>query len=367
MPATSRPGSRRRSGFRRRTFPLEEIFWATRKFFETQADRQPLVVAFEDIHWAEPALLDLIEYLAATVSGVPLLVLCAARPDLLDLRPDWADQAGELIELAPLSREESTKVIDNVIGHAPLPVSVRDRVVAVAEGNPLFVEQLLSMLIDDGALRREGGGWVAAGDLSELAIPGTIQALLSARLDLLSSEERVVVESASVIGLFFARAAVEHLAGLGSAAAEQHLRSMTAKQLVRPDMSQVEADYRFHHILVRDAAYLGILKRARASMHERFADWAERVNRERGRESSSRRSSATTSSRHTGISPSWGRSTTTESSSAAGRPEISPVPGTVPSRGVTWRRRRTSCGGRASCWQRATPIAFGSSRTWPRR
>ena len=271
-------------GLSEATFPLEEIFWATRKFFETEAERQPLVVTFEDIHWAEPALLDLIEYLAATVSGVPLLVLCAARPDLLDHRPDWAERPGAVIELAPLSREESTKVIDNVIGHAPLPVSVRDRVVAVAEGNPLFVEQLLSMLIDDGALRREGGGWVAAGDLSELAIPGTIQALLAARLDLLSSEERVVIESASVIGLFFARAAVEHLADLGSAAAEQHLRSMSSKQLVRPDMSQVEADYRFHHLLVRDAAYLGILKRARASMHERFADWAERVNRERDRE-----------------------------------------------------------------------------------
>jgi class 3 adenylate cyclase/tetratricopeptide (TPR) repeat protein len=262
-------------------FSLDEIFWGTRKFFDHLAGEQALVVLFEDIHWAESAFLDLIEYVLKNASGAPLLLVCATRPDLFEHRGDWTDR-GALIELEPLTEEQSGRVVQHLLGDAPIPDAARARIVTAAEGNPLFVEQLLSMLIDDGLLRREGEAWVPEGDLAELSIPGTIQALLAARLDLLSVEERSVIEPASVIGQIFEQPAVEELAPEGvQAAVPEHLGSMTQKQLVRP--LDVEHEYRFHHILVRDAAYQGILKRARATFHERFVDWAERVNRERDR------------------------------------------------------------------------------------
>jgi len=265
-------------------FALDEVFWGTRKLFELIAARRPLVVVFEDIHWAELAFLDLIEHVATTSSVAPILLVCAARPDLLEHRVGWRTNT-LLIELEPLSDEESAQVAQQLLGNAPIPEDARARIVAAAEGNPLFVEQLLSMLIDDGLLRREEGGWVSSGDLSELTIPGTIQALLAARLDLLSPQARAVIEPASVIGLLFDQAPLEELVpDAVRPEVEAHLVSMMAKQLVRSQPEPGAQAYRFHHILVRDAAYQGILKRARASLHERFADWAERVNRERNRE-----------------------------------------------------------------------------------
>ncbi len=265
-------------------YPLDEVFWGTRKLLELHAARQPLVVVFEDIHWAESAFLDLIEHLKTTARA-PLLLLCAARPDLLEHRPEWSELKGPLIELEPLSDEESERIVANLLGDAPFPVEVRNRIIASAEGNPLFVQQVLSMMIDDGLLRQEGGRWMPTGDFSDLAIPGTIQALLAARLDLLTPQERAVIEPASVIGLVFEEAAVEELVpDVVTPEVESHLVSMTQKQLVRPELEENDLDYRFHHILIRDAAYQGILKRARATMHEQFANWAEGVNRDRDRQ-----------------------------------------------------------------------------------
>ena len=272
-------------GLSEANFGLDEVFWGTRKLLEAEASRHPLVVVFEDIHWAEAAFLDLIVHVAAATSETPLLLLCAARPDLFEHRFDWSERNDALIELKPLSDDESVKVIDHLLGDTPIPDEVNKRIVTAAEGNPLFVEQLLSMLIDDGLLRRESGRWVPVGELSDLAIPGTIQALLAARLDLLSLQERAVVEPASVAGLYFARSAVEELVPEPVRSdVETHLMALRQKQLVRPEATETELDHRFHHILVRDAAYQGILKRARATLHERFVDWAERVNRESGRE-----------------------------------------------------------------------------------
>jgi class 3 adenylate cyclase/tetratricopeptide (TPR) repeat protein len=265
-------------------YPLDEVFWGTRKLLELQAAQQPLVVVFEDIHWAESAFLDLIEHLETTARA-PLVLLCAARPDLLEHRPEWSERSGPLIELEPLSDGESELIVANLLGDAPFPVEVRNRIIASAEGNPLFVQQVLSMMIDDGLLRQEKGRWLPTGDLSDLAIPGTIQALLAARLDLLTPKERAVIEPASVIGLVFEEAAVEELVpDVVRPEVESHLVSMTQKQLVRPELDESDLDYRFHHILIRDAAYQGILKRARATMHEQFANWGERVNRDRDRQ-----------------------------------------------------------------------------------
>jgi predicted ATPase/class 3 adenylate cyclase len=265
-------------------FALEELFWAVRKLFERLAAPRPLVVVFEDVHWAETTLLELVEQLTVSLAG-PVLLVCASRPELVDEHPSFADE-GELIELRPLSADESEQVIANLFGGGGVPEQARARIVEAAEGNPLFVEQLLAMLVDDRLLRRVGGQWVSEGDLSELAIPPTINALLSARLDLLTLEERGVIEPASVIGLVFQHDALDALveAPIRSGLAA-HLSSLAHKRMIVPEpAAEDEPRYRFHHILIRDAAYTGLLKRARARLHERFADWGERVNRERDRE-----------------------------------------------------------------------------------
>jgi predicted ATPase len=147
-------------------YSMDEVFWGTRKLFELIAARQPLVVVFEDIHWAELAFLDLIEHVAAKSASAPLLLLCASRPDLLERRAEWTVRNARVIELEPLTDDESTLVAQHLLGDAEIPGEARRRIVAAAEGNPLFVEQLLSMLIDDGLLERDGDRWVATGDLS---------------------------------------------------------------------------------------------------------------------------------------------------------------------------------------------------------
>jgi len=265
-------------------FPIEELFWAVRKLFERLAARRPLVVVFEDIHWAETTFLDLVEQLTESLDA-PVLLVCASRPELLELRPGW-DERGDVIELRPLSDDESGRVIENLLGGTRVPEQARARIVHAAEGNPLFVEQLLSMLVDDGLLKEVDGRWTCEQDLSDLAIPPTINALLSARLDLLSTEERAVIEPAAVIGLAFERAPLAALVEQPlHAKLSDHLSALAEKRLIlAEDATDGEARFRFHHILIRDAAYQGLLKRARASLHERFADWGEKVNRERGRQ-----------------------------------------------------------------------------------
>jgi len=271
-----------------RQFPLEEVYWGTRKLLQHVARRRPLVVVFEDIHWAEPALLDLVERVAGTASDAPLLLVCAARPDLVERHPGWLDRKGaSVIELEALSREQSGLLVDNLLGDAKIDERVREAVVSASDGNPLFAEQLLSMLIDDGYLRRDDGRWVRARDLTQLAVPPTIQALLSSRLDLLGREERSVIEPAAVVGGVFQTAAVGALVAepLRDAVAV-HLGSLQGKQLIEAERSPALDDdlwFRFHHILIRDAAYHGLLKRTRAALHERFADWVEAVKGERDR------------------------------------------------------------------------------------
>jgi class 3 adenylate cyclase/tetratricopeptide (TPR) repeat protein len=266
------------------TFPLQEIYWGTRKLFEKLATRRPLLIVIEDAHWAEPAFLDLIEYVAGHVSESVLLV-CSGRPELLDVRPAWAQHAKwPRMHLQPLRTAETARLIDQLLGDSGLPSLVRDRVVRAAEGNPLFVEQLVTMLVEDGLIRRVADGWRATTDLSELAVPSSIETLLAARLELLTDQERAVLEPASVIGLVFRQDALEDLV-------PEPLRPQidgALEVLVRKRLLQLDSIdsygrwFRFHHILIRDTAYRRLLKRTRAVLHERFADWGERVNRDGG-------------------------------------------------------------------------------------
>jgi class 3 adenylate cyclase len=266
-------------------FPLEETFWAARRLLETLAHRRPLVVIWDDLHWAEETFLDLIEYVATSSSG-PILLVCGSRPDLLERRAGWAEAPAALrLRLQPLTEAESTLVVQNLLGEAGIPRPVCDAVVRASEGNPLFVEQMLSMLVDDGLLRRVDGGWRPAAGLEDVRVPPTIQALISARLDALDPEERAVVEPAAVIGHQFPAAAVRELVPeMVRERVGPHLASLARKQLVRPDEDLHGDDYRFNHIMIRDAAYGALLKRSRADLHERFADWLDRHLRARSLE-----------------------------------------------------------------------------------
>jgi class 3 adenylate cyclase/tetratricopeptide (TPR) repeat protein len=267
-------------------FPIDETFWGARKLLEAMADRQPVVIVFEDIHWAELTILDLIEHLLRSAEG-PMLLVCLARPELLDLRDGWGDQPGATtLTLAPLSDDDIGAVVDSVLGDGEVPEGVRERIVDAAGGNPLFVEQMLSMMIDDGLLRQEDSVWSPVGDLGQLDVPPSVQALVAARLDRLQAEERKVIEPAAVIGVSFPQAAVEELVEESvKPAVGLRLSSLSARQLIYPEASAVAGDgYRFDHILIRDAAYGRLLKRERALLHERFADWGEQTNRDRQRE-----------------------------------------------------------------------------------
>jgi class 3 adenylate cyclase/tetratricopeptide (TPR) repeat protein len=257
----------------------DETFWAVRRLFESIARERPLVVVVDDVQWAENTLLDLIEYIAGWTRGAPVLLCCIARPDLLELRPSWGlpKPNATTILLTPLQKHETDELIANLLGR--LPPDSRTGIATVAEGNPLFVEELLRTLVDEGLLRREKGDWVTSGDLGELSVPPTIQALLSARLDRLAPEERAVIQRASVVGQVFWWGAVADLSppaerpGVGA-----HLQSLMRKELIRHERSRFWAEdaFRFDHILIRDAAYAALPKEARADLHEEFAGWLER-------------------------------------------------------------------------------------------
>jgi tetratricopeptide (TPR) repeat protein len=255
---------------------LQETFWAVRRLLEGLAAQQSLVLLVEDIHWAEPTLLDLLQYVAGFSSGSPMLLLCTARPELRDRRPDW--EGGTTVFLRPLTEDQCAMLITNLLGRAELPVGVRTRITDAAEGNPLFVEEMLRMLIDDGVLVRDDGHWRQQGDLSTVSVPGTIHALLSARLDRLEEEERAVIQRASVVGKVFYWGAVAALTPeTERGRVARDLQVLLRKELVRPDRSAFAGEdaFRFSHILIQDAAYGSVPKRTRAELHERFAGWLE--------------------------------------------------------------------------------------------
>ncbi len=182
----------------------EDGFWAVRRFFEQTAESGPLVLVFDDVQWAEPALLDLIEHIADWSRGAPIVLLCAARPELLDVRPGWGGGKpnATTTSLEALTAAESEVLIGNLLGGG-LPGEITDRIVAAAEGNPLFVEEMLGMLIDDALLVQHNGGWEAVGDLADVAVPATVQSLISARIDRLDREDRMVIERGAVEGSLF--------------------------------------------------------------------------------------------------------------------------------------------------------------------
>ena len=265
----------------------EETHWAIRRLFETVARERPLVLHFDDLQWGEPTFLDLIEHIARQ-SHAAILLLGVARPRLLEHHPNWvADEMRTIIQLEALTENESVLLISNLLDSAQLSVQAQARITSAAEGNPLFVEEMLSMLIDDGLLRHTNGQWLPTQDLSTVAVPESIHALLAARIDRLGPDERIVIEGGSVEGQVFHSGALRELSDEDARMQiGPSLVTLTRKELIRPAEPTFAGDeaFRFRHILIRDAAYDGMPKKTRADLHERFAAWLEGVTADRANE-----------------------------------------------------------------------------------
>jgi len=244
----------------------EDTAWAVRTALERLAAERPLVVVIDDLHWGESTFVELVEHVADLSRGAPILLICIARPELLDLRPAWG--GGKVnatsVLLEPLSEDEAGELIENLAGRL-LDERAVQRILRASEGNPLFVEEMLAIVDEDGD--------------AELDVPPTIHALLAARLDRLSDGERQVLERAAVDGRVFHRSAVVELAEKPlRQEVTRHLVALVRKELVEPAKSGFDGEdaFRFRHELMRGAAYESLPKEARAELHARFAPWLER-------------------------------------------------------------------------------------------
>ena len=241
---------------------------AFRRLLEARASDRPQVVVVDDLQWAEPVFIDLVEHVADLSRDAPIFLLCVARTELLDIRPEWG--GGKLnatsILLEPLGDDECEALIENLLGGTHLEGGLRERITAASAGNPLYVEEMLAMVREHG------------GD-GEIIVPPTIHALLQARIDSLDGDVRVVMERGSVEGEVFHRGAVAELSpALVRADVQSHLTTLVRKELIRSTSPTFPEDegYRFRHLLIRDAAYESLPKATRAELHEQFADWLSR-------------------------------------------------------------------------------------------
>jgi DNA-binding SARP family transcriptional activator/tetratricopeptide (TPR) repeat protein len=255
-------------GLVEQTSSAEETSRAVRTFVEAIARRRPLVLVFDDIHWGESTFLDLLDYVSDWTREAPTLLVCIARPELHEARPQWG--GGKLnatsVWLEPLSEGETAQLVDNLAGVGQLEDEARRHVIEASSGNPLFVEEMLALMLEHG------------GDAAAFEVPETIHALLAARLDRLPDGERTTLEAASVEGKVFHETTAGELAGAAPDEVRRNLEALVRKELIRPDrpLFSGERAFTFRHLLIRDAAYAAMPKEARASFHERHASLLER-------------------------------------------------------------------------------------------
>ena len=241
----------------------QEIAWATHEWATNLAEAQPLVLGFDDLHWADEPLLDLVEHLADRIDDAPVLIVCLARPELLEARPSWGGgrRRSIAIDLGPLTDDENRVLVDSLFAGVSLPNDLRTALIEKTEGNPLFVEETVRMLVEQG-------------DGAATRIPDTVQALIASRIDRLPPASRSVVRHGALIGRVFWRGAVEELDR--DLDVETALGDLVDRQLLtREPISTVsgEEEYRFRHVLIRDVAYSGLAKGERARLHQAFAEW----------------------------------------------------------------------------------------------
>ncbi|MGH2995087.1 MAG: ATP-binding protein [Gaiellaceae bacterium] len=249
-------------------------FTAWRRFFEAVAAHRPLVLLFEDLHWADTALVEFVEHLVEWASDVALLVVCTARPELYERHPGWGagKRTTTTVSLSPLSDDETTKLIA-ALAETALPPGTEAALLARAGGNPLFAEEFVRMLRDRGN-----------GAVADVRVPETVQALIAARLDALSPSQKSLAHDASVVGEVFWAGALSTMGHIDELAVEQGLHELARKELVRPVRTssvQGQGEYSFWHILVRDVAYGQIPRLARIDKHRAAAAWIERIAGER--------------------------------------------------------------------------------------
>ncbi len=258
---------------------------AWRRFLEALADRQPLVLVFEDLHWADDALLDFVDHLVDWVSGVPMLVVCTARPELLDRRRGWGGgkRNALTIALSPLADTDIARLIGTLLEQAVLPAETQVTLLGAAAGNPLYAEEYVRMLIDRGHLRHDGGRWqLSAG--AELPVPESVQGLIAARLDDLPAAEKRLLQDAAVLGKVVWSGALAAMGETSRFAVEERLHALERREMLRRERrSSVggETEYAFRHVLMRDVAYGQIPRAQRADKHRRAAEWIESLSADR--------------------------------------------------------------------------------------
>jgi class 3 adenylate cyclase/predicted ATPase len=255
----------------------EESFTAWRRFLGSWAAERETVLVFEDLHWADAALLSFLEHLADWSEGMPLLLLCTARPELYERHASWAAglRNATTINLAPLSDDETARLFSSLLERAVLPVETQQALLERAGGNPLYAEEFVRLLADRELL---------AGALEDVPLPDSVQALIAARLDTLSPERKSLLQDAAVVGKLFWAGAVAEMGGREPRDVELALHELARKELVRPARTssmEGEAEYSFWHLLVRDVCYSQIPRAARATRHRSAATWIERKAGER--------------------------------------------------------------------------------------
>ena len=259
-------------------FTREDLFEAWRRFLERMAARYPLVLALDDLHWADEGLLDLVEHVADWAQG-PILLLVQARPDLFDIRPAWGGgkRNAASIYLDPLTPDEDAAMIDDLLP-GEITDDLRKLIVERSEGNPLYTEEIVRMLIDRGVLRAtEASRWEVASSVADVDVPRSIQGLISARLDGLPDEEKAVLQDAAVVGREFWLGAVVRLSGQPPGVIREVLGRLRIKELIvahEPSSFSDELEFSFRHLLIRDGAYDSLPKALRASKHTKIAEWA---------------------------------------------------------------------------------------------
>jgi class 3 adenylate cyclase/tetratricopeptide (TPR) repeat protein len=263
----------------------EENFAAWRAVIELMAEARPTVLVFEDLHWADAALLDFLEHLAGYAEGVPLLLVATARPELFEKAPTWGSSVRNLarVNLAPLCPAETARLIGNLLGSAVLPAEVQQAILDRCGGNPLYAEQFVRLLQDSQILTRDGARW-RLDPGAEIPLPPAVQGLITARLDTLPAERKRLLHDAAVVGQVFWAGAVASMAGHDEAEVRAVLHELARKELIRPARRSSmagQAEYAFSHALIREVCYAQIPRAGRAQRHQRAAAWIETMAGER--------------------------------------------------------------------------------------